>query len=68
MALERVDHRLVGLLVDLGDDPAEVADRLMVVEGQGQRDAPNHAASRQPASVTAVATTGSMTGTPAAGR
>ena len=38
MALERLDHRLVGLLVDLRDDPAEVADRLVVVDGQRERD------------------------------
>ncbi len=38
MALEGVDHRQVGALEGLGDDPAEVANGLMVVEGQRQRD------------------------------
>ena len=39
MALERLEHRQVGPVVGLGDDPAEVADRLVVVERQGERDA-----------------------------
>ena len=39
VALERLDHRQVGLLVDLGEHPAEVADRLVVVDGEGERDA-----------------------------
>ena len=39
MALERLDHRLVGLLEDLGEDPAEVADRLVVVDRERERDA-----------------------------
>ena len=34
MPLERLDHRLVGLLEDLGEDPAEVADRLVVVDAR----------------------------------
>jgi hypothetical protein len=38
MALEGADHRLVGPLEDLLDDPAEVADRLVVVEDEGERD------------------------------
>ena len=42
MALERLDHREVGLLVDLGEDPPEVADRLMVMQGQRQGDARCH--------------------------
>jgi hypothetical protein len=36
MALQCVDHRRVRLLEDLGEDPAEVADRLVVVEREGQ--------------------------------
>ena len=45
MALEGLEHRQVGPVVRLGDDPAEVADRLVVVEGQGERDPPRHAGS-----------------------
>ena len=40
--LLRLDHRLVRLLEDLGEDPAEVADRLVVVERQRERDPPAH--------------------------
>ena len=39
VALEGLDHRQVGVAVGLLDDPAEVADRLVVVEGQGEGDA-----------------------------
>ena len=39
MALEGVEHRRVGVLVDVGDDPAEVADGLMVVDYESERDA-----------------------------
>ena len=42
MPLERLDHRLVGLLEDLLEDPAEVADRLVVVERQRERDPRRH--------------------------
>ncbi len=35
---EQVDHRPVGLLVHVLEHPAEVADRLVVVERQGERD------------------------------
>ena len=42
VALERLDHRQVRLLVDLRDDPAEVADRLVVVEGERERDPGGH--------------------------
>ena len=59
VALEGLDHRQVGVLVRLGDDPAEVADRLVVVEGQGQRDPASHAISSK------VAADGAA---PAAGR
>src|SRR6185369_16668877 len=45
MALEGADHREVGAVVGLGDDPAEVADRLVVVERQRQRDPASHAVS-----------------------
>ena len=38
MALQRLDHRQVGLLVDFVEDPAEVADGLMVVQGERERD------------------------------
>ena len=50
MALERVDHRLIGLLEDLRDDPAEVADRLVVVDGQCKRDAGCHRPPTRPRS------------------
>jgi hypothetical protein len=43
MTLEGVEHRTVGVLEGLGDHPAEVADGLVVVEGQGQRDPAGHA-------------------------
>ena len=39
MPLQGVEHRRVGVLVDVLDDPAEVADRLMVVDYQSERDA-----------------------------
>jgi len=45
MALERIDHREIGVLEGLGDHPAEVADGLMVVKGQRQRDPASHAIS-----------------------
>ena len=45
MALERVEHRQVGPVEGLGDDPAEVAHRLVVVEGQGERDSTRQAGS-----------------------
>ena len=66
MTLEGLDHRQVRLVVDLRQDPPEVADRLMVVDRQGERDPGRHRGG-QPASVTAGAGTAS-TGTPAAGR
>jgi hypothetical protein len=66
MALEGLDHRQVGLVEDLRQDPPEVADRLMVVDRQGERDPGRHRGG-QPASVTAGAGTASS-GTPAAGR
>jgi hypothetical protein len=34
VALERLDHRAVGVLEDLAEDPPKVADRLVVVEGE----------------------------------
>jgi hypothetical protein len=33
VALERLEQRPVRPVVDLGEDPAEVADRLVVVDG-----------------------------------
>ena len=42
MSLEGLDHRQVRLVVDLGEDPAEVADGLMVVDRERQRDPPRH--------------------------
>ncbi len=48
MALERLDHRLVGLVVDLGEDPAEVPDGLMVMEGEREGDARCHVRVSQP--------------------
>jgi hypothetical protein len=45
VALEGVDHREVGAVVGLGDYPPEIADGLMVVEGQRQRDPASHAIS-----------------------
>ena len=64
--LERLEHRQVRRVVDLGEHPAEVADRLVVVEDEGEGDA--GATLRQPASVTTGACTDSRTATPAAGR
>ena len=58
MALERPDHRLVGALVDLVDDPAEVAHRLVVVEDQRERDARRHVGAAR----------GTPSAAPAAGR
>ena len=46
MAFERRDHRLVGLLEDLREHPAEVADRLVVVDGERERDPWGHARAR----------------------
>ena len=45
MAFDRLDHRAVRPVADLGEHPAEVADRLMVVDRQGQRDPGGHGAS-----------------------
>jgi hypothetical protein len=45
VTLEGLDHGQVGALVRLRDHPAEVADRLVVVERQGQRDPASHAIS-----------------------
>ena len=44
VALEGLEHRQVGLVVDVGEDPAEVADRLVVVDGEGERDPGGHGA------------------------
>ena len=46
VALDRFEHRLVGTFEVLGDDPAEVAHGLMVVERQGERDATGQAIPR----------------------
>ena len=42
MALERFDHRPVGLLEDLFEDPSEVADGLVVMDRQREGDPPGH--------------------------
>ena len=42
VALQRLEHGEVGAVVDLGEDPAEVAHRLVVVDRQGQGDAGGH--------------------------
>ena len=42
VALERLEHRQIGPVVGYGDDPAEVADGLVVVECQGERDPAGH--------------------------
>ena len=47
MTLQRLEHREIGLVIDLGEDPAEVPDRLVVVEREGQRDAGRHRAQRR---------------------
>jgi hypothetical protein len=39
--LQRLEHRQIGLLVRLRDHPAEVAHRLVVVEGEGKANAPH---------------------------
>ena len=46
MALEGLEHRQVGLAVDVGKHPAEVADRLVVMDRQGERDAGGHVGAR----------------------
>ena len=38
VALERLEHRAVRALVDLREHPAEVANRLVIVDREGQRD------------------------------
>ena len=43
VAFQRRDHRLVGLSEDLGEDPAEVPDRLVVVDRERERDPRSHA-------------------------
>ena len=48
VALERLEHRQVRLLVDLGEDPAEVADGLVVMDGEGERDPWGHDAVSRP--------------------
>ncbi len=42
VALERLEHRQVGLAVDLREHPAEVADGLVIVDRQRQRDPRGH--------------------------
>jgi hypothetical protein len=42
MLLERIDERQVGELEHLGEHPAEVADRLVIVDRKGERDAVGH--------------------------
>src|SRR4051812_32805662 len=40
--LERADERLVGVLPEVAEDPAEVAHRLVVVEDEAERDSGSH--------------------------
>jgi len=77
MPLQGVDHRPIGLVVDVREDPPEVADGLVVVEREGERDARGHETSLgwwarpppQPASVTTRRrAAAAATSTPAAGR
>ena len=42
MPFEGLEHRQVGLFVGLGNDPAEVADGLVVVDRQRYRNASGH--------------------------
>src|SRR5438132_6347896 len=42
VTLESADHGLISALVDLTDHPAEIADRLVVVEDERERDARRH--------------------------
>jgi hypothetical protein len=48
MAFEGGDHGLVGQAVHLFEDPAEVADRLVVMKYEGQRDAATRFVRRAP--------------------
>ncbi len=57
---DRLEHRPIGLLVDLADHPAEVADRLVVVDREGEGDPGRHAAQAAP--------DGARIAIPAAGR
>src|SRR4029078_3952998 len=66
MPLEGICHGRVGLFEYIREDPAEVADGLVVVESERQRDARRHAP--QPASVTSGSSGGAATSMPAAGR
>ncbi len=68
MPLERLDHRLVGVVVDLGEDPAEVADRLVVVDRERERDARRHRGALAGFGHERSGRRRSTTGTPAAGR
>ena len=42
VALQRFHHRPIRLVENLGEDPAEVADGLMVVDREGERDPRSH--------------------------
>ena len=69
MALEGADHRLVGLVEDLLEDPAEVAHRLVVVDDERERDPRRHGVQRAGFGARAGRRDRrSATGTPAAGR
>ena len=46
VALEGLQHRQVGAIEGLGNDPPEVADRLVVVERQGEGNSTRHASPR----------------------
>jgi hypothetical protein len=54
MTLEGIEHRQVGLLVGLGDDPAEVADGLVVVKREGERDATGQPVPRRAGGTAAI--------------
>ncbi len=38
MSLKRLDHRKIGLLVDLLEDPGEIANRLVIMDYQSKMD------------------------------
>jgi hypothetical protein len=46
MLLERIDEGQVGSLEDLGENPPEIADRLVVVDRKRERDAIGHESGR----------------------
>ena len=42
VSFQRLQHRQVRLAIDVGEDPAEVAHRLVIVNREGQRNARRH--------------------------